>query len=184
MLKRQDRADFRPQARPRRNKWCCALPMEDTRLEFVAHCGLYCELCAERSRIPRRATALQSAMVEEGWPFWGHAIPGFDAFWAFLESLAEPGCPGCRAGGGYPECRIRLCARERGMELCCSCPDFPCGRVEALGARYPMLLTDNRRLQTVGLEQWLAEQEERTRRGVVYADIRYQASQPEEPEDA
>jgi len=29
----------------------------------------------------------------------------------------------------------------------------------------------------VGLEQWLSEQEERARRGVVYADIRYQVDE-------
>jgi hypothetical protein len=153
-------------------------------LEFVTYCGLYCELCAERSRIPQRATALQAAMAEEGWPSWGHIVPGFEGFWAFLELLTKDGCPGCRAGGGYPVCEIRLCARERRLDLCCSCPDFPCERIEALGARYPTLLADNRRLQTVGLEQWLAEQEERARRSVVYADMRYQTSEPEEPEDA
>jgi hypothetical protein len=123
-------------------------------------------------------------MAEEGWSFWGHTVPGFEGFWTFLEHLAKGGCPGCRAGGGYPGCEIRLCARERRLDLCCSCPDFPCERIEALGARYPTLLADNRRLQTVGLEQWLVEQEERARRSVVYADTRYQASEPEEPEDA
>jgi hypothetical protein len=57
--------------------------------------------------------------------------------------------------------------------LCCACPDFPCDHIEALGARYPTLIADNRRLRAVGLEQWLAEQKERARRGFVYADIRY-----------
>ena len=42
---------------------------------------------------------------------------------------------------------------------------------------YPTLIADNRRLQTVGLEQWLAEQEERARRGVVYSDIHYQVDE-------
>ena len=98
----------------------------DERLEFVTHCGLCCELCAERGRIPRRAAALQEAMAEEGWPFWGHTVPGFTGFWEFLEGLhASGGCSGCRAGGGYPQCQIRLCARERGLELCSECFDFP-----------------------------------------------------------
>ena len=35
-------------------------------LEFVTYCGLHCELCATRSRIPQRAAALQEAMQEEG----------------------------------------------------------------------------------------------------------------------
>jgi len=147
-------------------------------LAFVTYCGLYCKLCAGRGRIPQRAAALQEAMAEEGWPFWGTTVPGFTDFWRFLEELqASGGCPGCRAGGGPPDCRIRACAQERGLELCSQCPDFPCPRIEALGAIYPTLIADNRRLQTVGLEPWRAEQEERARRGVVYADIRYRVDE-------
>ncbi|MBU0492064.1 MAG: DUF3795 domain-containing protein [Chloroflexi bacterium] len=144
-------------------------------LEFVTTCGLYCGLCSARSRIPQRARALQEAMTVEGWPDWGAEIPGFAPFWRFLEGLhAAGGCPGCRAGGGPPFCQIRQCAQERALDLCSECSDFPCSHIEALGAIYPTLITDNRRLQTVGLAQWLDEQEERARRGVVYADIRYQ----------
>jgi hypothetical protein len=149
-------------------------------LEFVTYCGLYCELCAARARIPQRAAALQATMVEEGWLYWGHTVPGFDEFWKFLQGLhADGGCPGCRAGGGYPQCQIRVCAQERQLDLCCQCADFPCQHVEALGARYPTLIADNRRLQAVGLEQWLGEQKERARRGFVYADVRYRVQETE-----
>jgi hypothetical protein len=145
-------------------------------LEFVTYCGLYCGLCAERARIPGHAAALQQAMAEEGWPSWGQSVPGFTEFWQFLEGLqARGGCPGCRADGGFPQCRIRICARERGIDRCSACPDFPCGHVEALGAIYPTLIADNRRLQVVGPAQWLSEQQERARRGFIYADIRYPA---------
>lgn len=147
-------------------------------LEFITYCGLYCELCAERTRIPQRAALLQQAMTDEGWPFWGHEVSGFTPFWEFLQQLqADGGCPGCRAGGGYPACRIRACARERGLELCSQCDDFACDHVKALAAIYPTLLADNARLQSVGLEQWLAEQVERVARGVVYADIRYRVEE-------
>lgn len=136
--------------------------------------------CAQSARIPKQAAALQEAMAEEGWPYWGHTVSGFTEFWGFLEKLqAKGGCPGCRAGGGFPQCQIRVCARERGMELCSQCPDFPCAHIEALGALYPTLIADNQRLQVVGLEQWLGEQEERAQRGFVYADIRYRVEDRE-----
>lgn len=143
-------------------------------LEFVTYCGLHCELCGARARIPQRAAALQEAMAEEGWLYWGHTVPGFAEFWEFLQGLhADGGCPGCRADSGFPDCQIRVCARERGVELCNACADFPCAHVEALAARYPTLIADNRRMQKVGSAQWLAEQRERARHGVVYSDFRY-----------
>lgn len=147
--------------------------MEDE-LQFVTYCGLYCELCAERSRIPRLATGLKDAMADEGWPYWGHEVANFAEFWAFLEGLkADGGCPGCRAGGGYPDCQIRRCARERCVELCAECADWPCGLIDTLANRYPMLVADNHRLQRIGRARWLDEQRERARRGVVYADWRF-----------
>ena len=153
-------------------------------MELVTYCGLYCDLCAERTRIPQRAAALQAAMAEEGWPFWGPSVPGFAEFWSFLEGLASgEGCPGCRADGGFPGCQIRACARERGLDVCSQCAYFPCEHVEALAARYPTLIADNIRMRAVGLKQWLSEQEERARRGVVYADIRYRVDDPEHDAD-
>jgi hypothetical protein len=114
-------------------------------------------------------------MTDEGWPTWGRDFPDFAEFWAFLEGLhADGGCPGCRAGGGDPGCQIRVCARERGLNLCNECGDFPCEYIQALAARYPTLIADNRRMQVVGLEQWLEEQRERWRRGFSYTDSRYQ----------
>jgi hypothetical protein len=148
-------------------------------LELVTYCGLHCDLCSARARIPQQAAALQQTMADDGWTFWGQTIPGFPEFWQFLEGLTGDGCPGCRAGGGDPGCQIRLCARERDFDQCIHCPDFPCRHVEALAARYPTLIADNRRLQAVGLAQWLDEQAERARRGVVYADIRYHVEHKE-----
>ena len=40
-------------------------------------------------------------------------------------------CPGCRNTQGRPAhlpmpCRVYPCAVEKGVHLCCDCPDFPC----------------------------------------------------------
>lgn len=148
-------------------------------LELVTYCGLYCELCGDRARIPQRAKALYEAMNDEGWPHWRNSFPGFAEFWSFLAKLHIAGsCAGCRAGSGWADCPMRPCARERSLELCNQCPDFPCSHVEALAARYPTVIGDNRRMQEVGLERWLREQNERVRRGVVYADTRYDVDEP------
>lgn len=143
-------------------------------LKLVTYCGLYCGLCAQRARIPKRAGALREAMAKEGYEFWAQEIPGFREFWEFLSGLSDPdkACPGCRQGGGPPFCTIRKCARERDIEICVYCQDYPCKRVLGIAKGYPTLLADGQRLKEKGLEAWLREQEERAKTGFAYADIR------------
>lgn len=145
-------------------------------MEEVTYCGLYCGLCTSRRRIPQQAAALRETLRREGYDKDYFDIPGlqdiFATFWEGLNCLADSPCPGCRAGGGNPGCAIRACARERGVIVCPLCVDFPCQRLEVL-SHYPLLLADGRRVQQVGLEQWVVEQEKRADTGFAYADIRF-----------
>jgi len=142
---------------------------------LLAYCGLYCGLCAERSRIPQRAKLLREALGEEGWDSWHGSVASmreaFSVFWEFLDGLVKNDCA-CRRGGGPPECKIRACAKERGVEACPLCDDYPCGHIERLAEHYVTAIQDGKRLRRIGPEAWLKEQEERARRGFVYADIR------------
>lgn len=144
-------------------------------LELVTYCGLYCGLCAQRGRIPRQAEALRGSLAKEGWEHWGNEIHGFAEFWKFLAGLCDPvkSCPGCRGGGGPPFCAIRPCAREREVELCVFCEEYPCKRVLGIAKGYPTLIADGERIRKVGLEAWIREQEGRAETGFAYADIRY-----------
>ena len=143
-------------------------------LDLVTYCGLYCGLCAQRGRIPRQAEVLRESMAKEGYEFWGKELPGFDKFWRFLTDLCDPdkGCPGCRKGGGPPFCSIRKCARERKVDVCVFCEEYPCNRVFEIAKGYPTLIADGERMRKLGREAWLQEQEERAKTGFAYADIR------------
>jgi hypothetical protein len=143
-------------------------------LKLVTYCGLYCGLCAERGRIPRQANLLRESMAKEGYEFWGKELPGFEEFWTFLRNLCGPdkACPGCRQGGGPPFCSIRKCARERGVDICPLCEEYPCKRVLEIAKGYPTLIADGKRMQEIGLEAWVQEQEERAKTGFAYVDIR------------
>jgi len=142
--------------------------------ELITYCGLYCSLCAERSRIPEKAGELMAALETEGYPQWAKDLPDFNEFWAFIHRLAEPSEKGCcRSGGcGSPACSIRKCAKERGVEICDQCPDFPCKRIQGIAKGYPTLLHDAKRRQEIGVEAWIEEQEKRLKTGFQYADIR------------
>jgi len=75
-------------------------------LRQVTYCGLYCGLCAQCNRIPKRAAALRESMQKEGWDRWGKEIPRFVEFWEFLNWLvkSEARCS-CRGGDcGPPFC--------------------------------------------------------------------------------
>ncbi|MHC4597448.1 MAG: DUF3795 domain-containing protein [Planctomycetota bacterium] len=142
--------------------------------KLVTYCGLHCDLCAQRGRIPSQAAALRRSMKAEGYDFWGVELPGFDPFWSFLGQLTDPdkACPGCRQDGGYPACEIRKCAREKNVEACALCGDFPCVRIESFARVYPTLVQDGKLLLEIGVEAWVEEQKRREASGFVYADCR------------
>ena len=152
-------------------------------LKLVTYCGLYCNLCSKRRRIPRQASALRASMANEGYEFWGQELPGFNEFWGFLTGLCDPdkACPGCRQGGGPPFCGIRKCARQRGVEICAFCEEYPCKRVLEIAKGYPTLIADGQRMREIGIEAWIQEQEKRAGAGFAYVDVRcYPYSVPEE----
>jgi len=144
-------------------------------LRHVAYCGLYCGLCAQRSRIPQQARQLQQTLQEEGFDDFYQYAPEmkeiFPPFWQFLQRLATFDCA-CRTGGGPPDCKIRQCAKQKDIEVCTQCQEYPCTLIQALAEHYPTIIQDGKRLQKIGLEKWVKEQEGRAKRGVAYADIR------------
>ena len=144
-------------------------------VEEVTFCGLYCGLCASRRRIPQQAATFRQTLCQEGCDRGYFDIPGlgtvFAAFWEGLNCLADQPCPGCRHGGGNPDCALRTCARERGVVASPLCAESPCARLNIL-ENYPLLAADGKRMQSIGIEQWAAEQEARARRGLAYADLR------------
>lgn len=146
-------------------------------LRLVTYCGLYCGLCAQHNRIPQQARQLQKSLSEEGFDDFYQYVPEmkdvFPTFWQFLQKLTAFNCS-CRIGkGGPPDCKIRCCAKRRNIVVCPQCRDYPCQHVQALAKHYPTLIQDGKRMQEVGVEKWVEEQEQRAKRGFVYADIRY-----------
>ena len=149
--------------------------MGEEELRLLGYCGLYCGLCAHRNRIPQRAKVLLETLHEEGWDTWykydSSIKDTFPVFWELLESLTKLDCT-CRTGGGPPDCKIRNCAREKRVNACPFCSEYPCDQIEGLAEHYVSAIQDGKRLQKIGLKKWVGEQDERARRGVVYADTR------------
>lgn len=97
--------------------------------EMIGYCGYSCHLCAARSEDPE----VRRRLVE-GW----RRIFGHQQYTA--ENVR---CDGCRADGRLADkaCAARPCARERELESCARCAEFPCDKMRHLMAsREGMLL--------------------------------------------
>jgi hypothetical protein len=147
----------------------------EDKLRLVGYCGLYCGLCAQRNRIPLQAKVLRDSLRKEGYASWYKHVESmkdtFPVFWEFLDNLMNSDCS-CRGGGGPPDCKMRTCAVQRVVDACPFCEDYPCDHINNLGEHYVTMIQDGLRLRKIGLEAWVVEQEERAKRGVVYADTR------------
>ena len=140
----------------------------------VTYCGIYCSNCGTRCRLPERAAALMETMKAGEWEDFGQGIEGFTPFWKFLNGLSDTSNPNsCRAGNcGHPECGIRICAREKGVEACPMCVDFPCEMIVNFAQSEPTLLFDGLRMKEIGIEKWIDEQEARRQNDFCYDDLR------------
>jgi len=142
--------------------------------DYVAYCGLSCKLCSLIATLPRQAGQLLETMKDDGWERFGDQIyEGFSKFWEVLNSLAvtDQSSPLCIGGCGNPECEIRKCAVERGLQVCAFCPDFPCELILSFTRRYPFLMKNNERIRESGIDAWLAEQDELLAQGITNSSL-------------
>lgn len=117
----------------------------------VAYCGLYCDACCFRVAV-RDLDGRHFMNLPEKY------------VWAKDMALdAEPPCPGCKAEDSQcSECKIRNCAKEKGLTNCSQCDSFPCGLIaDFCGDSIPhhgAVIGNLMRLGQVGEDAWLEEQ--------------------------
>lgn len=90
--------------------------------EMIGYCGYCCHLCAARSD----DAAVRQELVD-GW----RKVFGHQNYTA--ENVR---CDGCLSDGRVAdqECKARPCAREKGVENCAFCDEFPCEKMKHLMA--------------------------------------------------
>ena len=78
-------------------------------------------------------------------------------------------CPGCGGGEGNQSCKIARCSMEHGgVEYCCQCGKYPCGRYEHI-EDYDSFITARRRkndlaqARQIGIDAYNAEQAEKVK---------------------
>jgi len=100
--------------------------------EKVAYCGLYCGDCffykgriTELSKELRKE--LRKAKLKENYKEFVKFAKEFENFercYDLLGAMMRMKCKGCRAGDGYPFCKIRKCCIKKGYEGCWECDKF------------------------------------------------------------
>ena len=138
--------------------------------KYSSYCGLYCENCAVKVKIEPAAKVLYEEMKKADFDDVVGFIPGGGGFWSFLKGMAEDGvCISCRDGSGNPGCAVRVCAKEKGVEMCAFCDAYPCDKFAAFFKGYPMLISDNDLLRDKGWGAWAELQDERQSQGYTYS---------------
>jgi len=140
--------------------------------QLAAVCGLYCGAC----RIYRAWQDNNQELLEE--------IRQNMSSRGTTYNLEDLRCDGCLGVGNLTpycrECPIRLCPDNRpGITRCSDCPDFPCSRITDFnndGMRHHAeVLANLRRLQEIGLEAWLEQEDKRWRCPQCQAEVDWYA---------
>jgi len=156
--------------------------------KLIGYSGIYCGVCGMyRGRIYAKiAQDFLEVLKAAGYPDElminpKGVRPDFD-FNEFLKgveyfSKEDSGAycqESCRHDGGVP-CKNRLCARERGFEICFECKDFPCEHFSGTLEKYPEKLKNYERFKKFGFEGWVRFHAGRAEKGYVNATQKYYA---------
>ena len=134
-------------------------------LEHLAPCGLNCRKCFAHTKgdITLHSQALQECLgafdiYAQRFSTFEPAFENYPAFKEMLALFAQPACDGCRQGTClYPNCGVITCYKEKGVDFCFRCDEFPCDKTNFdphLRRRWRQM---NRRMQEVGVKAYFEE---------------------------
>lgn len=151
-------------------------------LDYVAPCSLLCYACPSLKNGPVSECAKRLHNYWEGYcEFRSEYLPEenrsawhseFNAFDNTLHFLGGASCPGCRnnppsnkGGWGCLEgCVIPTCVKERGVDFCAECDEFPCQKAKNFFATHNWTGEDwengNRRIKEVGINAYFDEKKD------------------------
>jgi len=125
-----------------------------------AYCGLYCAAC-EILLASRRSGETGILPAWKDLPAAYHVFP----------DEAEIRCEGCRSDDvfiGCRGCKLRSCAREKGVDYCFECPEYPCAITEELKKSVDQaktqlphaegIINNLTQIQAMWKDAWLEEQ--------------------------
>ena len=140
--------------------------------DLLSPCGLDCGKCLANphSRIAALARELRGELggFADYAPRFADFNPAFaqyPAFAAVLDHLADGGsCPSCRSGRClFAGCHVSRCTREKGIDYCADCPEFPCGKANLPFHLDALWRKSNEAIREMGPEAFYATIRDRPR---------------------
>ena len=127
--------------------------MVEVNKALLSPCGLYCGVCA-----------IYIAHRDNNQKFKQILLPIYKAFAKNVEDIS---CTGCLSDGiVFPMCKmcpIKKCTKEKGIEGCHQCDEFPCKNIN----NFPVPIAKKIMLRSIptwrelGTEKWVEEEEKR-----------------------
>lgn len=145
--------------------------------ELVTFCGIYCGACdIGQKRIGNAGYELKHILDAYQFSNWVTEIPGFEEYNSFEKTLSAlidffGQCPGCQQGGGAPDCQIRNCCKEKGIQTCADCASMPCDKLKASGDFADLAINNLNNIKEIGLERWTYQQQKKVDEGLRYSDF-------------
>jgi len=137
-----------------------------TILEHLAPCGIDCSRCVYfgAGEVKAHSAALLRALADYEKVVPAHAkaiapvLGDYDRFKAVLTHFAAGECAGCRNGAPCFEfCAARTCFKEKGVDFCFQCAEFPCDKNHYPGSLDRRWREFGARMQEVGVERFYEE---------------------------
>lgn len=134
-------------------------------LDFLAPCGLSCRKCFAyiKGDIAFHSKKLQELLgnfdvYAERFSAFKPEFKNYPSFNKMLSYFAAPDCTGCRQGAcKYPNCGVADCYKEKGVDFCFQCDDFPCNKTNFDPHLEKRWLQMNKRMKDIGVEAYYEE---------------------------
>jgi hypothetical protein len=144
---------------------------DDSIKEHLGVCGLNCGKCIAyvKGDIKRHATELSRLLgnfdiYAERFSKFAPVFSNYPSFKELLARFTAGSCHGCRSGECiYPDCGVISCYKEKGVDFCFQCDEFPCEKTNFdphLKARW---ITMNERMKEIGVEGYWEETKDQPR---------------------
>ncbi len=133
----------------------------------IGFCGIYCGNCdMGNGTIANTAKKLEKLVEDYEFEKWYQTVKvdesekfDFDEFKKSLKWFQKYSlCPGCLEGGGVPDCKVRICAKEKGFEICSECDSLDsCEKLDWIEKNYRKVRDTLREIKEKGKERWIDE---------------------------